>query len=127
VKAKVAALAKHFSPVIVVVTVWTVGLKPLLEACQASLDGLPLFGAVDDVHSAFARAENRRLPEKPSLSLFCQIGIGSSLKALASKGFGSSVVFVGQSFQAALRKHSKAGFTQFDRRGLYKARIALSD
>jgi hypothetical protein len=69
VKARVAALSTHFTEVIGVVTVWAAGLKPLMDAAGASLDGLPLFSAVDEIHSAFARAENRRLPEKPSLDL----------------------------------------------------------
>jgi hypothetical protein len=69
VQQRVAALSAHFAEVIGVVTVWAEGLKPLMAACSASLDGLPLFGAVNDVHSAFARAENRRLPEKPPIEL----------------------------------------------------------
>jgi hypothetical protein len=69
VKTRVAALSAHFAGVIGVVTVWAEGLKPLMDACGASLDGLPLFAAVNDVHSAFARAENRRLPAMPPIKL----------------------------------------------------------
>jgi hypothetical protein len=69
VQQRVAALSAHFAEVIGVVTVWAEGLKPLMDACSASLDGLPLFGAVNDVHSAFARAEKRTLPPRPPIEL----------------------------------------------------------
>jgi hypothetical protein len=69
VKAKVDALSKHFAPVIGTVTAWAIGLKPLLNECQANLDGLPLFAVVDDLHSAFARAEKRTLPPAPPVKL----------------------------------------------------------
>jgi site-specific recombinase XerD len=42
------------------------------------------------------------------------------LKTLSSKGLSSSINFVGQSLQAALYKHFRAGFAQFDRRGVIK-------
>lgn len=69
VKAKVSALSAHFAEVVGVVTVWAEGLKPLMDACQASLDGLPLFSAVDEVHAAFSRAVNRALPPMPPIKL----------------------------------------------------------
>jgi hypothetical protein len=69
VQARVAALSTHFAEVVGTVTVWMAGLQPLMDACSASLDGLPLRAAIDEVHSAFARAENRRLPERPHLDL----------------------------------------------------------
>jgi hypothetical protein len=69
VQDKVAALSKHFAPVVGTVTVWAEGLKPLLKDCGANLDGLPLFSAVNGVHMAFARASNVRIPDKPHLDL----------------------------------------------------------
>jgi len=69
VKARVAALSTHFAPAIGTVTVWATELKPLMDACSASLDGLPLFAAVDEVHSAFSRAEKRTLPPMPPIKL----------------------------------------------------------
>jgi hypothetical protein len=69
VKARVAALSAHFAEVIGVVTVWAAGLKPLLDACSASLDGLPVFAAVDEVHAAFSGADKRALPPMPPIKL----------------------------------------------------------
>jgi hypothetical protein len=69
VQAKVAAMSSHFAPVIGTVSVWFEGLKPLMSACQASLDGLPLQATVDGVHMAFSRASNVRIPDKPHLDL----------------------------------------------------------
>jgi hypothetical protein len=69
VQAKVAAFSEHFASVVGAVTVWTTGLKPLLQECAASLDGLPLFSAVDGVHLAFSRASKVRIPDKPQLDL----------------------------------------------------------
>jgi hypothetical protein len=69
VQAKVAALSNHFAEVVGVVTVWSAGLQPLMDACAASLDGLPLKAAIDEVHSAFARASKRMLPPMPPIKL----------------------------------------------------------
>jgi hypothetical protein len=69
VQAKVAALSNHFAEVVGTVTMWMAGLTPLMDACSASLDGLPLFSAVNEIHSAFARAEKRMLPPMPAIKL----------------------------------------------------------
>jgi hypothetical protein len=69
VQERVAALSKHFTPIIEEVSEWFAALKPLLTKCQAHLDGLPLHSAVNEVHAVFARAENRRLPDKPPIDL----------------------------------------------------------
>jgi hypothetical protein len=69
VQARVAALSKHFAEVVGTVTVWFEGLKPLMAACSASLDGLPIQACVDGIHTAFSRASNIRIPEKPHLDL----------------------------------------------------------
>jgi hypothetical protein len=69
VQARVAALSNHFAEVVGVVTVWMAGLQPLMDACSASLDGLPLRAAIDEVHASFARAEKRMLPPMPAIKL----------------------------------------------------------
>jgi hypothetical protein len=69
VRSKVDAMATHFGPVLETISTWFEGLKPHLTACSANLDGLPLYAAVDGVHTAFARAENIRLPDKPPIDL----------------------------------------------------------
>jgi hypothetical protein len=69
VQAKVAAFSNHFAEVVGTVTMWMAGLTPLMDACSASLDGLPLRAAIDGVHSAFARAEKRMLPPMPAIKL----------------------------------------------------------
>jgi hypothetical protein len=69
VQARVAALSNHFAEVVGTVTMWMAGLQPLMDACSASLDGLPLRAAIDEVHGAFARASKRTLPPIPPIKL----------------------------------------------------------
>jgi hypothetical protein len=68
VQSKIAALAEHFSGVVGRVSVWAEGLKPHLRATGAHLNGLLLFGAVDEMYMAFARAEKRTLPPCPKVT-----------------------------------------------------------
>jgi hypothetical protein len=69
VQARVAALSNHFAEIVGTVTMWMAGLQPLMDACSASLDGLPLRAAIDEVHASFARAEKRTLPPIPPIKL----------------------------------------------------------